>query len=321
MVKKLDKDGVSGALLTDLSKTFDCLLHDLLIVKLAAYGFDYKYLTLIQIYLLNRQQITKVNNTYSTYSDIIFGVPQVSILCPFLFNLYICDMFYDISDRDIASYADDNTPYCSSFSLEKVIKKLEACTNNLFKWFHENHMKANADKYHLLVTTTKNAVSANIREFAKNNSNGEKLLGIKIDTKLLFENHVSSLCKKASQKLHALARIVNYMDLSKRKSLMKAFITSQFNYCPLIWMFNSRELSNRINRIHERALRLVYQDNSLSFAELLEKDNSVTIYRINLLVLAKEIFKLKNGLAPEIMKDRILLIIFVRRPLILREKM
>ena len=197
---------------------------------------------------------------------------------------------------------------------------MEKCTNNLFKWFHENHMKENADKCHLLVTTN-SAVSASTEEFVINNSNEEKLLGIKIDTKLSLENHVSSLCKKASQKLHALARIVNYMDLSKHKSLMKAFATSHFNYCPLIWIFYSRELNNCINRIPERALRLVYQDNSLSFAELLEKDNSVTIYRINLLVLAKKIFKLKSGLAPEIMKDRILLIIFVRRPLILREKM
>ena len=94
------------------------------------------------------------------------------------------------------------------------------------------------------------------------NSNGEKLLCIKIDTKLSFENHVSSFCKKASQKLHELARIVNYMDLSKRKSLMKAFVTSQFKYCLLIWMFHIRELNNRVNRIHERVLRLVYQDNN-----------------------------------------------------------
>ena len=94
------------------------------------------------------------------------------------------------------------------------------------------------------------------------NSNGEKLLCIKIDTKLSFENHVSSFCKKASQKLHEHARIVNYMDLSKRKSLMKAFVTSQFKYCLLIWMFHSRELNNRVNRIHERVLRLVYQDNN-----------------------------------------------------------
>ena len=124
-----------------------------------------------------------------------------------------------------------------------------------------------------------NAVSTNIEEFVINNSNDENLLGIKIDNKLWFENHASSLCKKASQKLHALARIANNMDLSKRKCLIKAFVTSQFNYCPLIWMFYSRELNKRTNSIRERALRLVYQDNSLSFAELLEKDNSVTIHQ------------------------------------------
>ena len=165
-----------------------------------AYGFDYEFLTLIQSYLSNRQQRIKVNNTYSTYSNIILGVTQGSILGPLLFNIYICDMFYDITDCDIASFADDNTLYSSSFGLDKVIKKLEAYTNNLLKCFHENHMKANADKCHLLVTTN-SAVSANIEEFVINNSNEEKLLGKKIDTKLSFENHVSSLCKKASQKL------------------------------------------------------------------------------------------------------------------------
>ena len=126
----------------------------------------------------------------------------------------------------------------------------------MHKWFHENHIKTNADKYHLLVTTN-STVSANIEEFVINNSNEEKLLGIKIGNKLSFGNHFSSLCKKASQKLHALTRIVNYMDFSKRKCLMKPFVTSQLNYCPLIWMFHSRELNNRINRIHERALSLV----------------------------------------------------------------
>ena len=108
-----------------------------------------------------------------------------------------------------------------------------------------------------------NAVSTNIEEFVISNSNDEKLLGIKIDNKLSFESHASFVCKKASQKLHALARIVNNMDLGKRKCLIKAFVTSQFNYCPLIWMFHNRELNKRINSIHERALRLVYQDNSL----------------------------------------------------------
>ena len=132
--KYLDQDRVNGALLTDLPKAFDCLLDYLLIAKLAAYGFNYESLTLIQSYLSNRKERTKVNNTYSTFSDIIFGVLQGSTLGPLLFNIYICDMFYDNTDCDIASYADDNTPYCSSFSLDKVINKLKASTNNLFKW-------------------------------------------------------------------------------------------------------------------------------------------------------------------------------------------
>ena len=134
-----------------------------------------------------------------------------------------------------------------------------------------------------------------IENFSIKNSTEEKLLGVKFDSNLSFENHVTSLCKKASQKLHALARISHYMDLNKRRNLMnarishymdlnkrsnlmKAFITCQFSYCPLIWMFHSRSLNNKINRIHERALRLVYQNN-LNFSELLDQDNSVTVHQ------------------------------------------
>ena len=142
-------------------------------------------------------------------------------------------------------------------------------------------MKANADKCHLLVTRDTD-VTAKIGEFDVKNSREEKLLGVKIDSKLSFENHVSSLCKKVSQKLYALARVTHFMDLAKPKSLMKAFITSQFNYCPLIWMFHSRQLNNRINKIQERALRLVYKDNKLTFNDHLELDNSVTIHQRNL---------------------------------------
>ena len=94
-------------------------------------------------------------------------------------------------------------------------------------------MKANPDKCHLLVTT--NALtSVNINDFQITNSIEEKLLGINFDRELSFENNISSLCKKASQKLHALRRIVNYMNLSKRKAPMKTFLISQFNYCPYI---------------------------------------------------------------------------------------
>ena len=227
---------MSGPLLADLSKAFDCILHDLLIAKLAAYGFDYNSLQILKSYLSNRKKRTKINDAYSKYFEILFGVQQGSISGSLLFNIYICDMFYDINDCDIASYADDNIPYVSSSNLDALINKLVESTTNLFQWFTNNHMKANADKCHLLVTGNYE-VSANINEFEIESSKKEKLLGISIDTTLSFEHHITSLCKKASQKLHALARIAHYMDFEKRTSLMKAFEISQFNYCPLIWVF------------------------------------------------------------------------------------
>ena len=81
------------------------------------------------------------------------------------------------------------------------------------------------------------------------------------------------------------------MSLEKRRALMKAFIESQFNYCPLIWMLHSRTLNNKINRIHERALRTVHSDYNSSFYELLDKDGSFTIDQRNVQSLEIEIYK------------------------------
>ena len=129
-------------------------------------------------------------------------------------------MFYDINDCDNASYADDNTPYASSSNLDAIISKLEGSTSNLYQWFGNKHMKANADKCYLLVTGNYE-VSANINEFKIESSKKEKLLGISIDTRLFFEHHITSPCKKASQKLHALTRVAHYMDFEKRRCLIK----------------------------------------------------------------------------------------------------
>ena len=82
-----------------------------------------------------------------------------------------------------------------------------------------------------------------------------KLLGILIDSDLTFNDHVKMICKKASQKLSAISRMADIISIEKRKTLLSAFFESQFSYCPLIWMFCSRKLNTRINRIHERVLR------------------------------------------------------------------
>ena len=134
-------------------------------------------------------------------------------------------------------------------------------------------MKANPGKCdQLLSSKSPEVVSIDRRQTIS--SFAETILGITIDSELNFENRRSALCNKVSRKMNALGRIINYMPLEKRSIVMKTFIESQFNYCQLIWMLHSRTINNKINHLHERALRIVCSDFKSSFGVLLIKDNS-----------------------------------------------
>ena len=128
-------------------------------------------------------------------------------------------------------------------------------------------------------------------------------LGLILDSKLSFEDHINNLCKTAGQKLNALARVAPYIRPGKRKTVMKAYVMSQFGHCPLVWMFLNRGLNNKINSLHERAVRITYRDRSSSFQNLLKKDNSVSNHHRNIQALATKMFKVKNNIAPDIMKE------------------
>ena len=130
------------------------------------------------------------------------------------------------------------------------------------------------------------------------NSSDEKILGVYFDNKLNFNTHLKKICKKASQKLHALARVSTFMSYKQRKIIMAAFIQSQFSYCPLLWMCHDRPRHFTINRINERSLRIIS-----SFDLLVEKSGSVRIHRSNLQYLAIEIFKALNHLSFPLMSE------------------
>ena len=132
-------------------------------------------------------------------------------------------------------------------------------------------MKASQDKCHLIVSKNEN-VSMRIVSLETKTVNSEKLLGIKVDNRLNFNEHLDSIIKKASGKINALYRITPFMNISKRRILMNSFFNSQFNYCPLVWMFHSRSINNKINHLHERILRITHNDFNSSFENLLEKN-------------------------------------------------
>ena len=143
----LDRKCKAGAILTDLSKAFDCLNHKLLLSEMDAYGFDRSALLFIQSYLHDRKQRTRVNDSYSSWLELLFGVPQGSILGPLLFNIFINDMFYFIKDTNVAHYADDNTLYSVQDNIEHLLSILENETNIVLDWFRKNEMKLAIEMY------------------------------------------------------------------------------------------------------------------------------------------------------------------------------
>ena len=204
---------------------------------------------------LEMEFIVAINGSFSDWTEVITGVSQGSILDPLLFNIFLNDIFMFISKCSLCNYADDNTLYSTGKNLNRIRRNLEMEFMILHQWFHENHMTLNPGKCHYMVIGSRDLS----HEIMLNNnkitsSNEEKLLGIFLDSKLNFESHIGSLCRKAGQKISALARLKNYLTSDQRNLLLNSVIKSQFTYCPLIWMFTSRYLNNALNNIHERAL-------------------------------------------------------------------
>ena len=245
-----------------------------------------------------------MNGSFSMWTKTSLGVAQGSVLGPLLLNIYLNDLFLLLEEIEVCNYADDTTMYTCGHNVENVVANLENDALAISEWFPNNRMKSNEDKCHLMIFGGKSRkVSVKIGEANVKESKEEKLLGIIFDQTLSFKQHVKTLCKKASQKLHALARTSCYMDTEKLKLVMQAFVFSRFSYRPLVWTFYDRTLNHRINHIHERALRFVYKDHQTDVGSLLEQRNLVFIHVENLQSLMTEIYKTRSGLSPLFMKD------------------
>ena len=154
-----------------------------------------------------------------------------------------------MNETDFTSYADDNTPYRIASTIDEVIQSLEHDDSMmLFQWLSDNQMNTNISKCHLLVNK-KDEVTIRIGDTKIKNREYEKLLGIKTDKKLIFNEQLNDIISKASHRVNAPSK--KKKKLSKKKKLVSSFFDSQFNYCPLIWMFHSCIMNYKINRLHE----------------------------------------------------------------------
>ena len=139
-----------------------------------------------------------------------------------------------------------------------------------------------------MITSKSEDIVVNAENNPMKNSKREKLLGVKIDYKLTFNSHIDEICKKSGSKTNAFSRSLPYMNIEKRRNLLKTLFISQFNYCPLIWMCHSCAKNNKITFLHERCP--FYNGKTSIFKQLPGKDISVSIHIRNLWFLASKIF-------------------------------
>ena len=306
----LDRGDHVAAILMDLSKAFDCLPPSLIRDKLTAYGLSQKAVNIISSYLSDRKQCVQIGNHCSTFQYITKGVPQGSILGPLLFNIFLNDIFYFIKEGKLFNYADDNTLSYSHPVFATLVEVLERESGNLVEWFTQNQMKANPDKFQAVAVGERahgERPTFRIGEAEIECDETVKLLGVDIDFRLNFDNQISNICRKASQQINVLKRIGKFLNFESRKTIYHAFIMSNFNFCPLIWHFCSKGNTEKLEKIHFRALKFIYQDFNSNYEVLLEKAGSTTLHLSRLRMLAIETFKIVYGISPSYLKDFICL--------------
>ena len=148
-----------------------------------------------------------------------------------------------------------------------------------FTWLKQNQMIANPEKFHELLIrkdqTNTSGENFNIQGKMVKSEETVKLLGIQLDYKLNFEQHISELCRKAASQLNVLKRLKKFIGFNEKKILVQSFVYSNFDYCPLVWYFSSAKSLQKIEKIQERALRFLHNDHISSYSDLLSKSENV----------------------------------------------
>ena len=285
---ELDKKQYVGLVATDLSKAFDTLSHDLLLTKLQSMGFSYSSILWFRSYLSNRTQQTKLGNIKSSIATTEAGVPQGSILGPILFISFTADFHHSFPNCSIKSYADDTQILLSAKTPNDLKCKIEDTITVAQTWFSNNSLKINPTKTEIIIFSSKELKQplsfsvndgGNMKEIL--NKKKIKILGVVLDERLTWRDHVKQVKSRASGIIRNLARTTSVLPLKSRKTLYDALVTPHFSYCDVVWGGANNTVSKDLQRTGNFAAK--------AMLGLKKRDStSEALKRLNMMPLEKK---------------------------------
>ena len=262
--KAVDNKECVAVLSTYMSKAFDSLHHALMIKKLEAYGFSHVSLELMRSYFQERKNRVTINGVSRSWKDQSRGCPQGSSFGPLLWNLFQNDLSLNVHTSNLFMYADDHQIYFNGTSIKTVASSLNKETENVSQWYKDNLLQANPNKYQILVTAAQrgdnnatDTCTLKIDDQQIRPTKNLKILGINMDVELSFSDHISDICKKASQKVGVLARLRNLISCETKLHLYLTAILPNLTYYQTVWHFCKVSDRRKLERVQERALRVI----------------------------------------------------------------
>ena len=251
--KQIDMKSVVGVVLLDFSAAFDIIDHELLLMKLSAYGFKDSAIDLLKGYLVNRQQCVMFNGSLSNIETLQCGVPQGSCLGPLLYSIFVNDMPYVLKNAGMGIYADDTTMYVSSESIEHVNEVLQLELKLVSEWIMENKLKLNVLKTKCMVIGSKYALrtdkklSLSLKGAAMEQVKEVKLLGVTIDETLSWSTQINNTVVRMINGIYAIRRSAHMLTNTKIRLVIQSLVLSNLDYCPVIWSSLVHQSKNSVN--------------------------------------------------------------------------
>ena len=260
----IDKGSVNAVVFLDLKKAFDTVDHHILLSKLHEYGVQGISHCWFRSYLDNRKQKCFVNGSLSNSQSLTCGIPQGTILGPLLFLIYINDLPNCLSISKPRMYADDTHLTFASNCVDTIIVVLNRDLAKVNEWLVANKLTLNASKTEFMLigsrqrlSTFDKSPSLSIDDKSIKQVSSTKSLGVHIDENLSWNVHIESIAKKIVSGLGALKRCRRFVPQSTLHSVFSALIQPHFDYCSVVWRHCNKTLSDKLQKLQNRAARIL----------------------------------------------------------------